>query len=52
LVIDWAQGFVDQHGVFMDRNESWIVAAAADQINHRVGGDSMDGGTLYSENLY
>lgn len=43
------QGFVDQHGVFMDRRESWLVAAAANQIIHRCGGDD---GELFSENLY
>lgn len=46
------QGFIDQHGIFMDRNEAWIVAEAAGQIIRRVGGDEADGGTLYSENLY
>lgn len=46
------QGFIDQHGVFMDRQEAWKVAEAAGQIIRRVGGDTMDGGTLFSENLY
>lgn len=46
------QGFIDQHGVFMDRREAWQVATAANQIIRRVGGDDADGGTLYSENLY
>lgn len=46
------QGFIDQHGVWMDRREAWKVAEAAGQINYRCGGDSADGGTLYSENLY
>lgn len=49
---EWAdgiQGFVDQHGVFMSREEAWVVARAAGQIARRVGGD---GHKLYSENLY
>lgn len=47
-----AQGFIDQWGVFMDRQEVWKVAEAAGQILHRCGGDTSNGGTLYSENLY
>jgi hypothetical protein len=47
---DVEQGFVDQRGVFLTREEAWIVADAAGQIRRRVGGD--DGGVLYSENLY
>ena len=46
------QGFIDQYGVFMTRQEAWKVAEAADQINYRCGGDDKYGGTLYSENLY
>jgi hypothetical protein len=46
------QGFVDQFGQFMTRQEAWKVAEAAGQICYRVGGDERDGGTLYSENLY
>ena len=48
----WEQGFIDQWNVFMSRTEAWEVAAEAKQILHHVGGDSADGGTLYSENLY
>lgn len=43
------QGFIDQFGVFMSREEAWIVAQSAGQIKHRVGGD---GTKLFSENLY
>lgn len=43
------QGFIDQHGVFMDRREAWKVADAAGQILFRCGGD---GERLFSENLY
>ena len=43
------QGFIDQHGVFMTREEAWGVALAAGQIRYRCGGD---GDKLFSENLY
>lgn len=46
------QGFVDQWGVFLTRQQAWTVALMADQIRRRCGGDDRDGGTLYSENLY
>jgi hypothetical protein len=46
------QGFVDQFGTFLTREEAWVVASAAGQIIRRCSGDTVDGGTLYSENLY
>lgn len=46
------QGFIDNHGQFLNRVDAWKVAEAANQIIRRVGGDTKDGGTLYSENLY
>lgn len=46
------QGFIDQHGKFLTRTEAWKIAEVNGQIRHRVGGDSANGGTLYSENLY
>jgi hypothetical protein len=46
------QGFIDQWGVYMGREEAWVVAKAANQIVYRCGGDDRNGGTLYSENLY
>jgi hypothetical protein len=46
------QGFIDQRGRFMNRQEAWKVAEAAGQIARHVGGDTSNGGTLYSENLY
>lgn len=46
------QGFVDQFGEYLTRQEAWNVAEAAGQIRYRVGGDDREGGTLYSENLY
>lgn len=53
---DWysaEQGFLDNHGAFLNRFEAWEVAYAAGQILQRVGGDEKDGqGKLYSENIY
>lgn len=46
------QGFVDIHGVFRTRTEAWPIALAAGQIIFRCGGDQVDGGTLYSDNMY
>lgn len=43
------QGFVDQFGTFLTREEAFVVAQAAGQILRRCGGDE---GRLYSENLY
>jgi hypothetical protein len=51
-IVEDEQGFIDQRGVFMDRQVAWSVAEAARQILYRVGGDEAQGGTLYSENLY
>lgn len=47
--VEWEQGFVDQRGVFLTREEAWIVAEAAGQIIRRVDGDGIE---LFSENLY
>lgn len=46
---DEEQGFVDQFGNFLNREDAWKVAEQAGQIIRRVGGDE---GCLYSENLY
>lgn len=43
------QGFIDQCGNFLTREEAYMVAVGADQIIRRVGGDE---GRLFSENLY
>ena len=43
------QGFIDQWGKFLTREEAHAVATKADQIVFRVGGDE---GKLFSENLY
>ena len=49
---DDEQGFVDNKYQFLTRTEAWKVAEEAGQIKRRCGGDTADGGTLYSENLY
>lgn len=47
------QGFVDQHGVYMTREEAYIVAEAAGQILYPDKcGNGLDGPKLYSEGLY
>jgi len=46
------QGFINQNGEFRTRTEAWKIADAAKQIICRCGGDQINGGTLYSENLY
>lgn len=43
------QGFVDQHGTFMDRKEAMIVAVVRCQIKRSIGYDSDE---LYSEHLH
>jgi ferredoxin-NADP reductase len=43
------EGFIDQWGNFMNREEAHKVASEQGQIRHRCGGDS---GRLFSENLY
>lgn len=54
-LIEWAgednheQGFVDQYGTFLDREEAWILADASDQIKYRK---DLPAGTLYSEHLW
>lgn len=47
-----AQGFVDNEGNFLTREEAWKVAERCGQIIRRCGGDTANGGTLYSENLW
>jgi len=43
------QGFVDQFGNFLTRQEALVIANHNNQIHRRVGGDEH---RLYSENLY
>lgn len=45
----WDQGFIDQFGDWLTREEAWVVAEEQGQIRRRCGGD---GERLYSENLY
>lgn len=47
------QGFVDQFGVFMTREEAYRVAKAAGQLRYpEACGEGLDGPKLYSEGLY
>lgn len=45
------QGFIDQGGSFMNREEAWHVAKEANQIRDDLRLSHIDG-TLYSEHLY
>ena len=49
---DWRgseEGFIDQFGKFLTREEAHVVATERGQFFRRVGGDER---SLYSENLY
>lgn len=47
------QGFVDQWGAYMTREEAYIVAEASGQIAYPEDcGRGLDGPKLYSEGLY
>lgn len=46
---DEVQGFVNNKGEFLTREEAWLVASAEGQIIRRCGGDDKK---LFSENLY
>lgn len=46
------EGFVDQWGLFLTRQQAWHIALKQNQIIQRCGGDTIDGGYLWSENLY
>ena len=46
---DADQGFIDQFGVYLTREEAWEIAIAENQVLRRVGGDNP---SLFSENLY
>jgi hypothetical protein len=51
--LDEDQGFVDQFGAYMSREEAWQIAQAAGQIAHPSScGLGPDGWRLYSEGLY
>lgn len=52
-LMDEAQGFVDQHGVWLSREEAYQVAQAAGQIVYPDAcGVGLEGPKLYSEGLY
>lgn len=47
------QGFIDQHHVYMTREEAYKVAADAGQVLYPFAcGEGLDGPKLYSEGLY
>ena len=46
---DADQGFIDQRGVYLTREEAWEIAERENQILRRVGSDVP---CLFSENLY
>ncbi len=46
------QGFVTSKYRFLTREEAWKLAITTSQIICRVGGDSANGGRLFSENIY
>lgn len=51
--LDEHQGFVDQYGVFMSREEAFKVAEEQNQILYPDAcGLGLDGAKLYSEGLY
>lgn len=47
---NWDQGFIDQFGIFMSREEAYEVAERQGQIRQQCGPEA--GRTLYSEHLY
>lgn len=49
---DGHQGFVDQYKNFLTREQAWKIAEKNGQIIRRIGGDTLNGGHLFSENLY
>lgn len=50
---DEDQGFVDQHGIFMSREEAYKIAEAAGQIlRPEACGEGLNGPKLYSEGIY
>lgn len=47
---DYDDGFIDQYGNFLTREEAWIIAGKNRQVKQMVGGNVKK--VLYSENLY
>ena len=55
--LQWEQGFIDQFGNFLTREEAWVVAVNAKQIIRFVGSQThydlcRNDIKLFSENLY
>jgi hypothetical protein len=51
--LDEDQGFVDQHGVYMSREEAYSVAKVSGQLwKDELCGQGIAGRKLYSEGLY
>ena len=46
----YVQGFIDQRGDFLTREEAWVIASDAGQIVRIVPGNDRQ--QLFSENLY
>jgi hypothetical protein len=46
------QGFITNKREFVTREEAWVIAEREGQIIRRCGGDTMNGGRLFSKNLY
>lgn len=46
----WEQGFIDQWGVYMSREEALVVAEAQNQVIRKTGG--LNSKELFSEDLY
>lgn len=44
------QGFIDNHGLFLNRADAFVVATEAGQIKHKTG--NVNSPTLFSEDLY
>ena len=58
---NWEHGFVDNQGVFLTREEAWVIADLGGQIRRPTGWEDGstsrkanvgDAGLLFSENLY
>lgn len=46
----WDQGFINQFGEFLTREEAWVIAEKNNQIKEKC--YETQTGYLYSENLY
>jgi hypothetical protein len=48
---DWKQGFIDSDRGFVNREDAWAIAKAANQLLPRAPTDGR-GGELYSEDVW